>query len=816
MRNLKRALSLAVSSVMLLGMMVVGSGALSYADVTSEHNEEAIGVMQAVSVMVGDENGNFNPDKNVTRAEMAVVMANLLDLQVEDFVGASIPFTDVPEWAHAYVAACYADGITGGISATQYGSNNSVTSVQAALMMMKALGYFQYAQDFGTDWQVATIKQASQIELFDGINSSRNAAMTRNEVAQIALNALEATMVESDGTSTTIVTGDITINTGDTKYVDRETTKYDYTEKNGKYNADTSEKTLQLCENLYGSDLRKIDKEDSFGRPGTTWVYDGDDVAFGSDEPVAVYAGEDFDKDVVKDLEDDYTGLSDDKIVYNGGDDNSVTLKALQESRKGYSIEIYANDKDEITAIVVTEPYVAVVNTVETNDDDEVTKVTLDIWEASKKGTAETIEIVAEDDEDAYALVKGYEEDDVLVVFLAPGWDADPDMDDALLAVDDVETMEGKVSAKGADDKYNGWLRIDGERYYFAWEYSQNPVKSGDEGTFYLYNGYIVHYDGESAKSEDYLFVVRSGFREGDFAGDEVYYAEVVYADGTSEVIDTDQAYAASNVYTYKYNDSDEVYELTNAGADKKNAKIEKGKTAIDGTNTADSQTVYVVIEREKVDGEKVDANQQYKFKDADVYTGYKNVPTMSKDAISFTVAEKGKAADYVFIPQGSAVGSASDMIYIAGASVSEEIEDDDLDAKYYTFNAVVDGEIVEIMVDSAEVTFDKKGNCKLTGLYDNYTVNDDGIYSDLDPATEGEDEDYLESVGADFKKASNEVITIGESTMGYTDDVVVYVISADGDITEGSINRNYSKNANIVYTVDDDGAVTALYIVRQ
>ena len=45
MRNLKRALSLAVASVMLLGMMVVGSGAASYDDVTSEHNQEAIDVL---------------------------------------------------------------------------------------------------------------------------------------------------------------------------------------------------------------------------------------------------------------------------------------------------------------------------------------------------------------------------------------------------------------------------------------------------------------------------------------------------------------------------------------------------------------------------------------------------------------------------------------------------------------------------------------------------------------------------------------------------------------------------------------------------
>ena len=160
MRNLKRALSLLLSSTMVLGMLVMGSSAASYTDVTSEENVEAIEVLKAVGVMTGDQNGNFNPDKQVTRAEMAVVMANLLDLKVEDFKGASLPFTDVPEWAVPYVAACYADGITAGISATQYGSNNSVTTAQAALMMMKALGYFQFAPDFGDDWQLATVKKA--------------------------------------------------------------------------------------------------------------------------------------------------------------------------------------------------------------------------------------------------------------------------------------------------------------------------------------------------------------------------------------------------------------------------------------------------------------------------------------------------------------------------------------------------------------------------------------------------------------------------------------------------------------------------------
>ena len=55
MRNLKRALSLALASVMLLGMMVVGTSA-SYPDVKATDNEEAIAVMQLLKIMEGAEN----------------------------------------------------------------------------------------------------------------------------------------------------------------------------------------------------------------------------------------------------------------------------------------------------------------------------------------------------------------------------------------------------------------------------------------------------------------------------------------------------------------------------------------------------------------------------------------------------------------------------------------------------------------------------------------------------------------------------------------------------------------------------------------
>ena len=128
MRNLKRALSLALASVMVLGMMVVGSSA-SHKDVDEDQNVEAIEVLQAVKIMVGDDNGNFNPDAKVTRNEMAVIMSNLLNLNYDYYRGTN-PFSDVPTWAAPYVAACAAEGVTSGIGGTLYGGDQNVTAAR--------------------------------------------------------------------------------------------------------------------------------------------------------------------------------------------------------------------------------------------------------------------------------------------------------------------------------------------------------------------------------------------------------------------------------------------------------------------------------------------------------------------------------------------------------------------------------------------------------------------------------------------------------------------------------------------------------------
>ena len=81
MRNLKRALSLALASVMLLGMMVVGSSAKGLDDFSDNAeivNKDAVAVTSAIGLFDGYEDGSFGPENVVTRAEMAVIISTML------------------------------------------------------------------------------------------------------------------------------------------------------------------------------------------------------------------------------------------------------------------------------------------------------------------------------------------------------------------------------------------------------------------------------------------------------------------------------------------------------------------------------------------------------------------------------------------------------------------------------------------------------------------------------------------------------------------------------------------------------------------
>ncbi len=282
MRNLKRALSLTLASVMLLGMMVIGTSAVAgYSDVDADDNVEAIEVLQAIEVMVGDDRG-FGPDRPVNRAEMAVVMGLLLNLDYNYYVS-TCPFADVSgnyEWARGWVGACAANGIVSGRGEGIYDPAATVTAIEAASMMMRALGYFQNAEDYNDGFVLVTVRQGNQIGLFNGVGSDGSTPMTRNQVAQMALNALRSEMVDFTGTLGVELNG-VKVNYR-AEYTSRTSTEKKYNAIEGRTSdvaSDANHKGqyyVQLGEELYDGKLRLNNSAtDDFGRPSRHWEYDG-------------------------------------------------------------------------------------------------------------------------------------------------------------------------------------------------------------------------------------------------------------------------------------------------------------------------------------------------------------------------------------------------------------------------------------------------------------------------------------------------------------------------------------------------------------
>ena len=285
MRNLKRALSLTLASVMLLGMMVIGTSAVAgYSDVDVNDNVEAIEVLQAVEVMVGDDRG-FGPDRPVTRAEMAVVMGKLLNLDYNYYVS-TCPFADVSgnfDWAKGWVGACYANKILSGRGEGVFDPAATVTAVEAASMMMRALGYFKYTEDVADGFQLATVRQGNQIGIFNGVGTDATTPMTRNQVAQMALNALRSEVVDFTGTPGIEVNG---VKVGyRAEYTPRTSTETKYNAIEGRTSdvaSDFNHKGqyyIQLGEELYDGDLRLNNSDlDCFQRPSRTWEYEGEQI----------------------------------------------------------------------------------------------------------------------------------------------------------------------------------------------------------------------------------------------------------------------------------------------------------------------------------------------------------------------------------------------------------------------------------------------------------------------------------------------------------------------------------------------------------
>ena len=217
MRNLKRALSLALAALMLIGMMVVSAGAASkdFTDADEIQHKEAVNVMTTLNVVSGKDDGSyFAPNDTFTREEMAKVVSYVMNGGVEPVVGTKVTptYSDIKGiWSEKYIEYCTSMGIIAGDGSGKFNPTGTLTAEQCAKMFLTAMGYDAKVFGFvGNDWAINVGRYANEAGLYEELGDIvATDPISRDDAMQMAYNAIQATMMKRSW-SQDLTTGQLT------------------------------------------------------------------------------------------------------------------------------------------------------------------------------------------------------------------------------------------------------------------------------------------------------------------------------------------------------------------------------------------------------------------------------------------------------------------------------------------------------------------------------------------------------------------------------------------------------------------------------
>ena len=184
-RILPVLLSLALCLSLLPGALAVPAGPVSEA--------EAAQVLAALGIMTGDPDGGLRLDDTITRAElitMAVVGSAYKD-SVGDTASVK-PYPDVPreEWYAPYVELARDKGLVGGYTDGTFRPQANITLAETATIVLNLLGY--QASDFSGQWPTGQMSVFRSLNLDTGVTASQDQPIVRRDALYIFYNLLTA------------------------------------------------------------------------------------------------------------------------------------------------------------------------------------------------------------------------------------------------------------------------------------------------------------------------------------------------------------------------------------------------------------------------------------------------------------------------------------------------------------------------------------------------------------------------------------------------------------------------------------------------
>lgn len=825
MKNLKKVLALVLVVATLFGFAAV-AGATDFTDAASVKNTEAVEVMNALGVINGYTDGSFKPNGNVTRAEMAKMVTFILNggEDVGPLYSAANVFTDCGyHWARGYIAYASNVKLVAGVGGNKFNPDGNVTGVEAAKMLLCALGYDADAAGYvGTTWASKVLADAKSAGLLSGFarNFDYSAPLSRDNAALMMFNALKAPMVEYSDKGSSITVGGVEIVAGAKapEKIPAEANNITGTGSSAhekKYVVD--DLYLNLGEDCFDSTGTKgfvatSAEADGFGRPAHEWKYDGDSIGTYAETPDVSYteqvnAGTIYtDIGKVKSASIVYTIDGVESHVY---DSKSDAIKSGNTTDKfggqGTLTEVFVDD-DEITIVEIGTYFGQITKwtkaSLDKNGDvieGKEEKITISGGAGDFKTTAFTA-----DDEDSYVLYTK----------------ANGDVQEVIVP----ETVSGTMS------RYtNSEITVGGTKYSRAAHEGtfESIVQDDFDGTYtyYLdtYGNVIGSTVEEAGSTTNYVYVVSMKATNDSFASSTAVQAKVIYTDGKQENV---------NVNTFKDNKIDSFKDPT---------KPLDGNGKMQNTTVADAASTWNddgkgVVNVGKWVSYSTNSDNKYTFTPLGDYADTVSVSgaTLTKDSATIAgtsyylnsktvvtnIDDNNKVTSFTGLPTKNisydatsllithAKGSlAATAVYAVNQSKGLSTEDVTYAYAFDTTLRVNGKDAAEFIIDGEKVTYITEGETITQGLVYDLTVSDEEV-TDATEVTIAPNK-YVMSDGDGVLRVKNEVAnTTASGTYTQTDDYTVYDATADGDGSTTSLSEN-----DRVTIVLEDGKAAVVFV---
>ena len=159
----------------------------------AEMNSAQAERLSSLGIMNGDPDGNMRLNDNITRAEAAKMLCIAKTTQdVIDSSEITESFKDVPESHWAYRHICYAkkNGIVNGDENGNFNPEANITNAEIAKMVVSLLGYSVFADNNG-GYPIGYMLAATRFGVTDGLTLVTDSPAIRNDVGIMINNALD-------------------------------------------------------------------------------------------------------------------------------------------------------------------------------------------------------------------------------------------------------------------------------------------------------------------------------------------------------------------------------------------------------------------------------------------------------------------------------------------------------------------------------------------------------------------------------------------------------------------------------------------------